>query len=70
MVEELILGGPHFITSAASVASTADMASSHGVPRVAKEGDGEKERNDIHDYRALLNQVSAKVRAQSLPPQL
>lgn len=46
-----------------------NMASSHGVPRVAREGDGEKERNDIRDYRALLDQVSAKVCAQSSPPQ-
>lgn len=38
-----------------------DMASSHGVPRVAKEGDVEKEREQIREYRALVDSVNAKV---------
>jgi hypothetical protein len=44
------------------------MASSHGVPRFARnlEGDGEKEKarekEQIHEYRSLLESVNAKVR--------
>lgn len=38
------------------------MASSHGVPRVAREGDGEKEKDDIREYRSLLDLIAAKVR--------
>jgi hypothetical protein len=39
-----------------------DMASSHGVPRIAREGDGELEKEKIREYRALLDVIAAKVR--------
>lgn len=38
------------------------MASSHGVPRVAREGDGEFEKEKILEYRSLLHLIAAKVR--------
>jgi hypothetical protein len=38
------------------------MASSHGVPRLAREGDGELEKEKIQEYRALLHLIAAKVR--------
>lgn len=37
------------------------MASSHGVPRVAGDGDVEREKVQIRDYRALVDSVNAKV---------
>lgn len=38
------------------------MASSHGVPRVAREGDGELEKENIREYRSLLDLIATKVR--------
>jgi hypothetical protein len=43
------------------------MASSHGIPRVAKEGGGDKEKEQIREYRALIDSVNAKVRATTIP---
>ncbi|QDS73924.1 hypothetical protein FKW77_007715 [Venturia effusa] len=37
------------------------MASSHGVPRVAREGDRELEAENIRKYRSLLDLISAKI---------
>lgn len=42
------------------------MASSHGVPRVEREGDVEKEKVQIQEYRALIDNVNAKVRDRPL----
>ena len=38
------------------------MASSHGVPRMAREGDVEKEKEQIREYRELIDNVNAKAR--------
>jgi hypothetical protein len=38
------------------------MQEQHGVPRVARESDGSEERKNIDEYRALLDQVTTKVR--------
>lgn len=46
------------------------MASSHGVPRVAKEGDGELEKENIRDYRTLLDLIAAKVRRRHQLPSI
>jgi hypothetical protein len=43
------------------------MASSHGIPRVTKEGGGDKEKEQIREYRALIDSVNAKVRATTIP---
>ncbi|KAE9975627.1 hypothetical protein BLS_002505 [Venturia inaequalis] len=42
------------------------MASSHGVPRVAREGDGELERENIREYRSLLDLIAAKIQQKEL----
>ena len=43
------------------------MASSHGVPRLEREEDVEKEQEQIREYRALIDQVNAKVRHHGRP---
>ncbi|TID24412.1 protein prenylyltransferase [Venturia nashicola] len=37
------------------------MASSHGVPRLAREGDGELVEENIREYRSLLHLIAAKI---------
>ena len=45
------------------------MASSHGIPRVVREdgGEKEKEKEQIREYRALIDFVNAKVRDNHTP---
>ncbi|KIW06500.1 uncharacterized protein PV09_02935 [Verruconis gallopava] len=40
------------------------MASSHGIPRVAKESDSEKEREQIREYRCLVESVNTRIQAK------
>ncbi len=42
------------------------MRKQHGLPRVAKENDAEKERKNIAEYRRLVNLVTLKVRITNL----
>lgn len=44
--------------------SSYNMASSHGVPRVAREGDGELEKESIREHRSLQDLIADKVRGR------
>jgi hypothetical protein len=44
------------------------MASGHGIPRIERERDVEKEKASIAQYRNLLDQVNAKVHSPPTQP--